>query len=103
MTGIYQVAMAHAKLGITKDIMATKVLPFLIPLSIDNNINLSQVSHYSGILHNIQILSWVLVKVRRGQTHKAAQRVSRWQIGGTLSIGELSGYNTETLTVDHSG
>ena len=35
--------MSHSKLGITKDLLATKVLPFLIPLSIDNNLNLSQV------------------------------------------------------------
>lgn len=72
LTGIYQVAMTHAKLGITKDIMATKVLPFLIPLSIDNNINLSQVRHYSGILHNIQIVNWVLVTVSRYQTYRPA-------------------------------
>ena len=35
--------MSHSKLGITKDLLATKVLPFLIPLSIDNNLNSSQV------------------------------------------------------------
>lgn len=68
--------MTHAKLGITKDIIATKVLPFLIPLSIDNNINLSQVRcHYSDILHNIQILSWLLVRVSSAQTHRARQPV----------------------------
>ncbi|XP_052064177.1 SCY1-like protein 2 isoform X2 [Mytilus californianus] len=48
--GIYQVTMTHAKLGITKDIMATKVLPFLIPLSIDNNINLSQFNAFFGVI-----------------------------------------------------
>ncbi|CAC5369637.1 SCYL2 [Mytilus coruscus] len=48
--GIYQVTMTHAKLGITKDIMASKVLPFLIPLSIDNNINLSQFNAFFGVI-----------------------------------------------------
>lgn len=41
--GIYKVAMGHQKLGISKDAMATRVLPFIIPLCIDNNLNLSQV------------------------------------------------------------
>ena len=36
--------MTHVKLGITKDVMATKVLPFIFPLAIDNNLNLAQVS-----------------------------------------------------------
>lgn len=36
-------ALTHKKLGITKDIMASKVLPYIIPLSIDNSLNLSQV------------------------------------------------------------
>lgn len=44
LPGIYQVTMSHAKLGITKDLLATKVLPFLIPISIDSNLNLSQVN-----------------------------------------------------------
>ena len=35
--------MEHKKLGITKEVMATKVLPFLLPLCIDNNLNLQQV------------------------------------------------------------
>ena len=35
--------MSHDKLGISKDVMANKVLPFLIPLSIDSNLNFSQV------------------------------------------------------------
>jgi len=40
--GIYKVALTHKKLGITKDVMATKVIPFLMPLSIENGLNLSQ-------------------------------------------------------------
>ena len=41
--GIIKVSITHKKLGITKDIAATKVLPFLFPLCIDNNLNLNQV------------------------------------------------------------
>jgi len=42
--GIYKVALTHSKLGITKDILASKVIPYLMTLCIDNNLNLSQVS-----------------------------------------------------------
>ncbi|KAB0801956.1 hypothetical protein PPYR_04142 [Photinus pyralis] len=40
--GIYKLAMTHKKLGITKEIMATRVLPFLIPLCIENGLTLQQ-------------------------------------------------------------
>lgn len=43
MLGIYKVVLSHPKLGITKDLLATKVLPFVIPISIDGNLNMSQV------------------------------------------------------------
>lgn len=34
--------MSHKKLGITKEVMATKVLPFLIPLCVENGLTLNQ-------------------------------------------------------------
>ncbi|XP_013786598.1 SCY1-like protein 2 isoform X1 [Limulus polyphemus] len=40
--GIYKLAMTHKKLGITKDVMATKVIPFLMPLTIENGLTLNQ-------------------------------------------------------------
>ncbi|XP_060525011.1 SCY1-like protein 2 [Cylas formicarius] len=40
--GIYKIAMTHKKLGITKEIMATRILPFLIPLCIENGLTLAQ-------------------------------------------------------------
>ena len=43
LTGIFKVALSHDKLGISKDVMAAKVLPFIIPVSIDSNLNLAQV------------------------------------------------------------
>ncbi len=47
--GIHQVALEHKKLGITKEVLAAHVLPFLIPLAVENCLNPSQVS-YSPIL-----------------------------------------------------
>lgn len=40
--GIFKLVMSHKKLGMTKEIMATKVIPFLVPLSIENGLTLSQ-------------------------------------------------------------
>ena len=50
LAGIFKVALSHDKLGISKDVMANKVLPFLIPLSIDSNLNFAQVSDWIGLL-----------------------------------------------------
>ncbi|KAF5295088.1 hypothetical protein FQA39_LY13239 [Lamprigera yunnana] len=40
--GIYKLATTHKKLGISKEIIATRVLPFLIPLCIENGLTLPQ-------------------------------------------------------------
>ncbi|KAK9875014.1 hypothetical protein WA026_005824 [Henosepilachna vigintioctopunctata] len=40
--GIYKLTMTHKKLGISKEIMATRILPFLIPLCIENSLSLTQ-------------------------------------------------------------
>ncbi|GLH08809.1 SCY1-like protein 2 [Gryllus bimaculatus] len=40
--GIYKLALTHKKLGITKELMATKIVPFLMPLSIENGLTLNQ-------------------------------------------------------------
>lgn len=41
-SGIYKLTLSHKKLGITKEVMATKVLPFLIPLCVENGLTLNQ-------------------------------------------------------------
>lgn len=40
--GIYKLALTHSKLGLTKESLANKVIPFLIPLSIENGLSLNQ-------------------------------------------------------------
>lgn len=42
IAGIFKLIMSHKKLGMTKEIMATRVIPFLVPLSIENGLSLSQ-------------------------------------------------------------
>lgn len=40
--GIYKLALTHNKLGITKELMANKIIPFLVPLCIENGLTLNQ-------------------------------------------------------------
>ena len=48
MLGIYKVIFTHPKLGITKDLLATRVIPFLVPIAIDSNLNMKQVITFEG-------------------------------------------------------
>ncbi|XP_017474626.1 PREDICTED: SCY1-like protein 2 [Rhagoletis zephyria] len=40
--GIFKLVLNSSKLGMTKEILATKVIPFLVPMSIENGLNLQQ-------------------------------------------------------------
>ncbi|XP_072002445.1 SCY1-like protein 2 isoform X2 [Engystomops pustulosus] len=48
--GIYKCTFTHKKLGVTKEQLAGKVLPHLIPLSIDNNLNLNQFNSFMAVI-----------------------------------------------------
>ncbi|XP_028672526.1 SCY1-like protein 2 isoform X2 [Erpetoichthys calabaricus] len=51
--GIYKCTFTHKKLGIPKEQLAGKVIPHLIPLSIDNNLNLHQFSSYISVVKDM--------------------------------------------------
>ncbi|CAC5369636.1 SCYL2 [Mytilus coruscus] len=89
--GIYQVTMTHAKLGITKDIMASKVLPFLIPLSIDNNINLSQFNAFFGVIKEM------MTKVEQEHRSKLEQLDQMKKEHSTVEITQLTGKEQQQL------
>ncbi|KAJ8965032.1 hypothetical protein NQ314_004430 [Rhamnusium bicolor] len=48
--GIYKLALNHKKLGITKEIIASRVLPFLIPLCIENGLTLQQFNALTSLV-----------------------------------------------------
>ncbi|CAG5134144.1 unnamed protein product [Candidula unifasciata] len=85
--GIHKVALSEAKLGITKDVMANKVLPFLIPLSIDNNLNLSQFLAYMGVIKEM------LGKVETEHRTKLEQLEQIQHEHKTLEISKITGEN----------
>ncbi|GFS19142.1 SCY1-like protein 2, partial [Elysia marginata] len=84
---IHKVALSEAKLGITKDVMANKVLPFLIPLSIDSNLNLHQFNAYTSVIKEM------LTKVESEHRTKLEQLDQIQQEHKTLEISKITGEN----------
>lgn len=54
--GIYKCTFSHKKLGIPKEHLATKSLPHLVSLSIDNNLNLNQVLRNQSHIHTFKLV-----------------------------------------------
>ncbi|GFN83526.1 scy1-like protein 2 [Plakobranchus ocellatus] len=94
--GIHKVALSEAKLGITKDVMASKVLPFLIPLSIDNNLNLHQFNAYTSVIREM------LTKVETEHRTKLEQLDQIQQEHKTLEISKITGENGVDEEKQHS-
>lgn len=45
--------MSNKKLGMTKEVMATKVIPFLVPLSIENGLTIVQFNAIMAMVKEI--------------------------------------------------
>jgi len=53
IAGIYKLAFNNSKLGLTKEVMANKALPFLIPLSIENGLTVAQYNSITTIIREM--------------------------------------------------
>jgi len=53
IAGIYKLAFSNPKLGLTKEVMANKALPFLIPLSIENGLTVAQYTSITSIIREM--------------------------------------------------
>ena len=51
--GIYKMTLSDNKLGMTKEVIATKVLPFLFPLSIENGLTVLQ---YTAVMALVKVI-----------------------------------------------
>ncbi|KAG7497650.1 SCY1 2 isoform X1 [Solea senegalensis] len=51
--GIYKCTYSHKKLGIPKENLASKTLPHLVSLSIDNNLNLNQFNSFMVVIRDM--------------------------------------------------
>ncbi|XP_029455593.1 SCY1-like protein 2 [Rhinatrema bivittatum] len=67
--GIYKCTFTHKKLGITKEQLAGKVLPHLVPLSIDNNLNLNQFNSFMSVIKDMLSKLETEHKVKLEQLH----------------------------------
>ncbi len=57
--GIVKVAMSSTKAGgLPKEVLATKVIPFLIPISIETSLNLNQVNFLFMIVFIFRLFIW---------------------------------------------
>lgn len=65
--GIFKVAFSHKKLGISKEILATKVLPFLFPLSIENSLTPTQ---HTSVMSLIKASGMLLCSTSQGVCKK---------------------------------
>ncbi|CAL8071421.1 unnamed protein product [Calicophoron daubneyi] len=50
---IYRLAFSHEKLGISRDKLASRILPHIIPLSIENSLNLRQYMAYADLIRDM--------------------------------------------------
>nr|XP_018915596.1 PREDICTED: SCY1-like protein 2 isoform X1 [Bemisia tabaci]XP_018915597.1 PREDICTED: SCY1-like protein 2 isoform X1 [Bemisia tabaci]XP_018915598.1 PREDICTED: SCY1-like protein 2 isoform X1 [Bemisia tabaci]XP_018915599.1 PREDICTED: SCY1-like protein 2 isoform X1 [Bemisia tabaci] len=48
--GIYKLVLNHKKMTVSKEVMATKIIPFLMPLSIENSLTLNQFNALISII-----------------------------------------------------
>ncbi|KAL3317700.1 hypothetical protein Ciccas_003647 [Cichlidogyrus casuarinus] len=51
--GLYRIILNHRKLGLTREAIANKVLPHVIPLSVDLNLNLKQYQAYAELIRDL--------------------------------------------------
>ena len=53
IVGILKLTLNNPKIGLTKEVMATRVLPFLLPLSIENGLSLPQFDTILALIKDI--------------------------------------------------
>lgn len=51
--GIYKTALTHQKLGITREMLSQKILPFLIPVMMESSLSLPQFDAFSKVIHQM--------------------------------------------------
>ncbi|CAK8690323.1 unnamed protein product [Clavelina lepadiformis] len=68
--GVYQSILRNDKLGISKDVIAGKSLPFLIPLSIESCLNVNQFASYMRVIKELLQLYETEQRIKLEQLNK---------------------------------
>uniref|UniRef100_A0A8C3DSQ9 SCY1-like protein 2 n=1 Tax=Corvus moneduloides TaxID=1196302 RepID=A0A8C3DSQ9_CORMO len=86
--GIYKCTFTHKKLGITKEQLAGKVLPHLIPLSIENNLNLNQFNSFICVIKDMLNRLEAEHKTKLEQLHVMQEQQKSLDIANQMSVSE---------------
>ncbi|XP_028520591.1 SCY1-like protein 2 isoform X2 [Apis cerana] len=81
--GIYRMLLSHSKLGTSKEILATKILPFLLPLCIEQNFSLPQYEILSNLV--IEMINRVTSEHKEALKQLDAMRRETQQLDQQLS------------------
>ncbi|XP_038636122.1 SCY1-like protein 2 isoform X1 [Scyliorhinus canicula] len=94
--GIYKCTFSHKKLGITKEQLASKVLPHLIPLSIDSNLNLNQFNSFMGVIKEMLSKLEAEHKTKLEQLHHMQEQQRSLDLPGQFSKATESKDSTDS-------
>ncbi|OXB65176.1 hypothetical protein ASZ78_005292, partial [Callipepla squamata] len=86
--GIYKCTFTHKKLGITKEQLAGRVLPHLIPLSIENNLNLNQFNSFICVIKDMLNRLEAEHKTKLEQLHVMQEQQKSLDIANQMSVSE---------------
>ncbi|RZF40005.1 hypothetical protein LSTR_LSTR002408 [Laodelphax striatellus] len=80
--GIYKLVLTHKKFTISKEVMATKILPFLMPLSIENALTLNQFNALIAVIKEMVNRVENEHRVKLEQLNSIQNEQSSMDIGG---------------------
>ncbi|XP_037716281.1 SCY1-like protein 2 [Drosophila subpulchrella] len=95
--GIYKIAMTNTKLGITKDVMAHKCIPYLVPLSVENGLTIVQ---FNTI---IALIKEMLGRVEQEQREKLQQLSTIQRDNKPKDASEILANELESSTISSNG
>ncbi|KAM9845694.1 SCY1-like protein 2 [Aulostomus maculatus] len=86
--GIYKCTFTHKKLGIPKEHLASKSLPHLVSLSIDNNLNLNQFNSFMVVIRDMLSRMEAEHKTKLEQLHVMQEQQRSLNITGSVNQSE---------------
>ncbi|POI35688.1 hypothetical protein CIB84_000559 [Bambusicola thoracicus] len=98
--GIYKCTFTHKKLGITKEQLAGRVLPHLIPLSIENNLNLNQFNSFICVIKDMLNRLEAEHKTKLEQLHVMQEQQKSLDIANQMSVSEEARSSSTNNQID---
>ncbi|TPP60343.1 SCY1 protein 2 [Fasciola gigantica] len=91
--GIYRLALSHEKLGISRDKLATRILPHVIPLSVEGTLNLKQYNAYAHLIRDMCAQLEREQRAKLEQMHGVAEEPNMIGVDAEID-GDLVGGNS---------